>query len=85
MSGPTWEDFKTKHVLNPRSHPGHEYWDKREQNNWLKNRLATFRNNPGQQYGRKNLNSVVIATSQEVLEDFRNPGVKVHKKQNETG
>lgn len=74
---PTWDDFKRKHILNPMNHRGNESWDKREQNNWLKNRLAGFRGNQEQEYGRKNINSVIIATSQEVLEDFRNPGIKV--------
>lgn len=77
MSGPRWEDFKKKHILNPQKYPEYESWDKRQQNNWLKNRLTSFQGNSAQQYGRKNLNSVVIATSQEILEDFKNPGVKV--------
>lgn len=73
---PTWEEFRQKHILNPRTHSGYESWDRREQNNWLKNRLANW-SNTSQGYGLKSLNSVIVATSQEILDDFRTPGVKV--------
>ncbi|ODN02402.1 hypothetical protein Ocin01_04286 [Orchesella cincta] len=73
---PTWEDFKQKHVLNPVSHQGYESWNRMDQNNWLRHRLAMFAGNRGQTYGQKNLNSVIIATSQEILQDFSRPGVQ---------
>lgn len=76
---PTWEEFKQKHVLNPSKseHRNYESWNRLEQNRWLRNRLAAFGSHPGQQYGRKGLNSVIIAPSDEILNDFSNPGVKV--------
>lgn len=60
---PNWSDFQKKHILNPAEAPNWQYFNRKQWNEWLQNRLQD-------DFGHKRVNSVVVSTPETIAKDF---------------
>lgn len=60
---PDWSQFQAKHVLNPSVDRDYLTWTRSDWNTFLRSRI-------GSEFGRKGINSIIIAAPENILEDY---------------